>query len=265
MTACLHSSLFEGWVRHRRHAPVLHRFRYRLFMAYLDLDEIDELAERRWLFSAKRGVLAVFRRRDHLGPEAQPLREAVADLVEEQSGRRPSGPIRLLTQLACFGHRFNPVSFYYCFDPTGNQVEHVVAEINNTPWGEQFCYVLDVPKDKRLQEMRFGFAKRFHISPFLPMEHSYRWRFTPPEDRLAVHMTNIDADGQEAFDASLSLKRRPLTSPQLGLALLRFPLMTVQVMAAIYWQAFRLWSKRCPTFPHPGPRNHSRTRQMTAV
>ena len=265
MASLTHSCLYEGWVRHRRHLPVLHRFRYRLFMAYLDLDEIEERTSHRWPFATQPGAIAVFRRRDHLGPATQPLRESVADLVEERSGHRPAGPIRLLTHLAYFGHRFNPVSFYYCFDASGARVEHIVAEINNTPWGEQVCYVLDVPHDGRLQGTRFGFQKRFHVSPFMPMEHSYRWRFTPPEERVAVHMINVDTDGQEVFDASMSLTRKPLTTPRLGLALLRFPLMTVQVMVAIYWQAFRLWSKRCPYFPHPGPRKHHRTRQITTT
>ena len=253
MVGLRHSCLYEGWVRPRRHLPVLHRFRYRMFMAYLDLDEIETLTRAQWPLSTDGGLIAVFRRRDHLGPESQPLREAVADLVEEQLGERPQGPVRLLTHLAYFGHRFNPVSFYYCYDAAGERVEFVVAEINNTPWGEQHCYALAVPADGRLESPRFALEKRFHVSPFMPMEQSYRWRFTPPEERLAVHMISLDAEGQDVFDASLSLRRQPLTTARLGMALLRFPLMTVQVMAAIYWQAFRLWSKRCPYFPHPGP------------
>lgn len=251
MTVAMQSCLYEGWVRHRRRVPVLHRFRYRMFMACLDLDEIED-PPAALPITGDRGVLAVFRRRDHLGPSTQPLRQSVADLVEEQTGHRPAGPIRLLTHLAYFGHRFNPVSFYYCFDEAGARVKFVVAEINNTPWGEQHCYVLSVPAEGRLASTRFGLKKGFHVSPFMPMNQSYRWRFTPPQDRLAVHMVNVDANGQDVFDASLSLRRLPLTKVRLGLALLRFPLMTVQVMAAIYWQAFRLWSKRCPYFPHPG-------------
>ena len=237
MSAALQSCLYEGWVRHRRRTPVLHRFRYRMYMACLDLDEMESESARGPI-TRDRGVLAVFRRCD--------------DLVEAETGQRPDGPIRLLTHLACFGHRFNPVSFYYCFDSAGTVVKTVVAEINNTPWGEQHCYVLSVPSEGRLSTTRFGLKKDFHVSPFMPMDQSYRWRFTSPEDRLAVHMVNIDAQGQDLFDASLSLRRQPLTTMRLGLALLRFPLMTVQVMAAIYWQAFRLWSKRCPIFPHPG-------------
>lgn len=245
------SCLYEGWVRHRRFTPEAHEFRYRLFMLYLDLSELPELFRNRWLWSAggRRAAWAAFRRHEHTGPAQQPLDESVRDLVEARLGRRPAGPVRLLTHLAYGGHRFNPVSFYYCYDERGG-IDAVVAEINNTPWQEQHCYVLDVP-DGRLDHARFAFDKDFHVSPFMPMDHAYRWRFTTPDERLAVHMVNLDPGGETVFDASLRLERRPMTATSMARVLIRYPLMTVQVMAAIYWQAFRLWRKGCPYFPHP--------------
>lgn len=250
------SCIYEGSVRHRRFSPKTHSFRQRMFMMYLDLDELPELFRQRRLWSATQGAWAAFRRDDHLintSPDgvdspSKPLDETVRDLVHRRLGRRPEGPVRLLTHMAYGGHRFNPVSFYYCYDLLGG-IDAVVAEINNTPWQEQHCYVLDVP-DGRLDRARFEFDKTFHVSPFMPMDHKYRWRFTTPDQRLAVHMVNVSPAGEAVFDASLVLKRRELTTWSLGHMLLRYPLMTVNVTAAIYWQAFRLWRKGCPYFPH---------------
>jgi DUF1365 family protein len=130
----MHSAIYHGWLRHRRHAPSRHAFRYRLFLMYLDLAELDTVFRGRWLWSARRMALARFDRTDHLGDPDVPLDRAVRDLVESRGGRRPAGPIRLLTHLRYFGHCFNPVSFYYCFDAGDTRVETVVAEVNNTPW-----------------------------------------------------------------------------------------------------------------------------------
>jgi uncharacterized protein len=247
------SCIYEGTVRHRRFGPQEHSFRQSLFMMYLDLDELPALFRNRWFWSAGGGAWSTFRRKDHVGDARIPLDESIRNLVEERIGRRPLGPVRLLTHMAYGGHRFNPVSFYYCHRPDG-QIEAVVAEINNTPWEAQHCYVLDVP-DGRLERARFEFDKSFHVSPFLPMNHRYRWRFTRPDKRLAVHMINVNQQGESVFDASLVLARKQITSLSLARVLLRHPLMTVHVTAAIYWQAFRLWRKGCQYFPHP---KHSR-------
>ena len=143
----LASCAYRGQVRHRRLSPVPHDFRYSIFMMYLDLDEVDRVFDRRWLWSARRPALAWFRRADHFGDSRRPLRDCVADLVAQEAGRRPEGPIRLLTHLRYFGHCFNPVSFYFCYDPAGERIEAVVAEVHNTPWGERHCYVLDPEAD----------------------------------------------------------------------------------------------------------------------
>ena len=96
--------------------PTGHEFVYRLFMMYLDLDELDSVFRHRWFWSVKRPALARFRRENHLGDATVPLDTAVRDLVLAETGSRPQGPVRLLTNLSYFGYCFNPVSFYYCFD-----------------------------------------------------------------------------------------------------------------------------------------------------
>lgn len=246
------SALYLGWIRHRRFVPRPHRFRYPLFLSYLDLSELPGLYDGRWLWSARRPALAWFRRADYLGDPAVPLDTAVRDCIAAAMGTRPSGPIRLLTHLRFLGWRSNPVSFYYCFAPDGERLETIVAEITNTPWDERHAYVLPVDAAERVgvQVLRFGFDKAFHVSPFLPMDMQYDWRFTAPGRTLGVHMTNLRG-GVTAFDATLQLRRSPLTAANLARMLIRFPWVTARVSAAIYWQAARLWLRGMPFFPHP--------------
>jgi len=246
----MNSRIYKGWVRHRRVAPTQNRFRYRMFMLYLDLAELPALFDGTPFWSARRAAPARFKRSDYLGPKDLPLDQAVRDLVERRLGVRPSGPIRLLTHLRYFGYCMNPVSFYYCFDAAGRKLETIVAEITNTPWGERHQYVLPCTGPNRGTQ-RFEFDKDFHVSPFLPMAMQYHWFFNEPGDRLLVHMQNF-LDGGRMFDATLVLRRQPLTSSALVGLLAVYPLMTLKVVAAIHWQALRLWWKKTPFFPHPG-------------
>lgn len=259
ITPRMHSAVFEGIVRHRRFEPVDHALRYRMFMMYLDLDELGTVFKGagRLLWSAGRWNLACLLRKDHFGDRKTPLKQAVLDLVEQQSGERPAGPVRMLAHLRYFGYAMNPATFYYCFDATGQHVEAVVTEIHNTPWGERFCYVLPRSESKTppdADHLRFGFDKAFHVSPFMPMHHRYDWRFnTPPEavgGRLVVGMTNRD-DGRRVFDASLVMQRHALTSARLNLMLLKYPLMTARVVTGIYTNALKLRLKGAPIHDHP--------------
>lgn len=251
----MRSALYTGQVRHRRFAPCGHDFSYPLFMVWLDLDELDTVFGGRWFWSVGRPNLASFCRADYLGPPSQPLAESVRDRVQQATGVRPAGPIRLLTHLRYFGHCFNPVSFYYCFNVADTGVECIVAEITNTPWKERHAYVLplahSIAPDRA--QGRWEFDKAFHVSPFMPMDIHYDWRFSAPGDALAVHM-NCEREGVRVFDASLTLRRQPMTAASMAAVLLRFPLMTLRVVAAIHWQALRLWLKRVPVHTHPALR-----------
>lgn len=247
----MQSGIYSGQVSHSRRAPVLHSFRYGVYMLYLDLAELDTVFARRWFWSTRRPALARFRREHHVGDPAVPLDEAVKDLVLERTGRRPAGPVRLLTNLSWFGYVFNPISVYYCFDRGGTRLEAIVADVSNTPWGERCCYVLPAAAgraDGRI--LRFRTGKDMHVSPFMPMDVAYDWLLTVPGDDLVVRIANV-AGSERFFNATLALRRKEISGPSLAGVLLRYPAMTLRVIAGIYWQALRLWLRGAPLHPHP--------------
>jgi DUF1365 family protein len=144
------------------------------------------------------------------------------------------------------------LSVFYCFDAAGSQIEAVVAEVTNTPWGERYCYVLEADSARRSPgALQARTMKEFHVSPFMGMELAYDWSLGVPGERLRLVIANRERDGGLLFDAALALERREISGWSLARALLRYPLLTFQVVAAIYWQALRLWIKKVPFCSHP--------------
>ena len=247
-TEPLHSCLYTGSVRHRRFDAVGHAFTVRLYLAYLDLNELERAFARRWWWSARRPAPMRFRRRDYFGPPDQPLADCVRDAVAAKLGTRPTGAVRVLTNLRCFGYIFNPVSIYYCFD-RHEQLVAVLAEITNTPWRERHHYVIGASQPEQ-RVLRATFEKQFHVSPFQPMGQQYRWALSPPGERLAVHMQNHQ-DDHKTFDATLAVTRHAWTTRNLSKAIFLHPCMAAKATCIIYWHAFRLWCKRAPFYRHP--------------
>ncbi len=253
----MHSCIYEGTVSHRRHVPVKHQFQYRLFMVYLDLDEIPALVGKHALIKTTGRSLCAFCRSDHLFNPAIPLATEVRAIIQEQTGECSTGPIRMLTQLRYFGYYMSPINLFYCFDAAGNRVETVVAEVNNTPWNERHCYVLwSGNRRGRFNELTFEHPKTFHVSPFMDMDMQYGWRLTQPDTALKIHLANARNSTVE-FEAGMSLQRRSLDRPTLRCMFLRYPMMTAKICAAIYLQALKLWWKKCPAYTHPKKRNQS--------
>jgi len=245
------SAAYEGWVRHRRFEPVEHEFRYRLFLMYLDLEELPGVLDPYPLFSARRRALARFRREDFMGDPQRPLAECALEAVEEATGVRPDGPVRLLAGLRYFGHSFNPVSLYYCFDSAAERVEAVVADVQNIPWGERHPYVL-ARGERRGTVLGDELEKTLHVSPLMGMDQTYAFRAGEPGARLSVHIESRPRESSaKSFDATLNLRRRELSRGTLTGLLARYPAMSLQVVAKIYAQSLRLKLKGARYHPHP--------------
>lgn len=262
------SAIYEGWVRHRRFEPVEHSFRYRLFLMYLDLEELPGTLDPYPLWSARRAAPARFRRADFMGDPSRPLAECARDEVERASGQRPAGPVRLLANLRYLGHVFNPVSFYYCFDAADERVDAVVADVNNIPWGERHPYVL-TRGELRGRVLSGELDKALHVSPLMGMDQTYSLRAGEPGATLSVHIASqqvqrvsaptgpksvalgTGAGESKQFDATLSLRRRELSRSLLTRMLLQYPAMSLQVVAKIYAQSLRLKLRSADYFPHP--------------
>jgi DUF1365 family protein len=141
------------------------------------------------------------------------------------------------------------VSFFYCFDESENRLEHVLAEVTNTPWGERHAYVLSAT-DENDGPLTGSSTKELHVSPFMGMDHTYSWRVLEPAERLEVHIESIRAN-EIAFDATLAMRRQELTRATLTRSAFRYPFATLRVLALIYGHALRLKLKGVPVHPHP--------------
>lgn len=271
LSSIISGVVYEGEVKHQRFIPIQHAFRYRLFMLLLNLDKLDHVFNDFWLWSTKQPNLAYLKRSDHLGPENLNLKEAVSQFILNNTGYQIEGTVYLLTHLRYWGYCFNPVSFYYCFDKNHRYVEWIIAEINNTPWGERYCYLLkthhclfenkekdvNYVNDSRKQKdniYHFSFPKNFHISPLMPMNILHDWWINFPNDffndQLIIHMNNYAAE-KKMFTAHMSLAPQPITHTNMAKILINYPFMTGKIITAIYWQALCLKLKGAIFYSHP--------------
>ena len=245
------SYIYSGTIRHRRFEPFGHIFTYPLFMTYIDLNSIDSLFKKSWLWNIDKPALVSFMRNDYHGDSNISLDKSVRKTISEKIGFQVKGPIRLLTHLRYLGYCFNPVSFYYCFDENDSKVDVIMAEITNTPWNERHSYIINHRDTTgKSNNLIADLEKKLHVSPFWGMDHQYKWIFTQPNENLLVNMKNYK-NGENVFDATLNMKRSPFTKAGLIKQIAKFPFITIVVVFRIHWQAFKLWLKKAPFFIHP--------------
>lgn len=239
-------SVYVGHVMHLRLRPKAHKFRYGLFTLLLDLDRLPETAARlRWLSLNRRGALS-HRDADHGPRDGGPLRPWVEARLAEAGRPRPAR-IGLLAMPRVFGFAFNPLSVYFCWDAQG-RLESILYEVKNT-FGDQIPYVVAAEPGARMQ--RHAQGKEMFVSPFIGMDQTYRFETAEPGARLAIRIKQGDALGDELI-AAQSGDRAPLNDRVLARLLRRFPLVTFKVIAAIHWQALRLWLKGARFRRYPG-------------
>jgi DUF1365 family protein len=245
----MESALYFGTLRHRRFRPAWHEFAYPVFMAFLDIDRIPELMRVSPFSSYNRWNWVGFDDRDHFGDPRLPLRERLAADAARGGGELPDGPIFLLTNLRYLGYCFNPASFYYCYDRQG-RLQVMLAEVSNTFGDSQTYWLWQANEQPSASAKRYACPKVLHVSPFMKMELDYTFIFTPPGEQLVAHMNTLD-QGEIFFDATLNLEREPWSAPALHRALLRFPWMTLKVVAAIHLEALKLYFKKLRFYPSP--------------
>ncbi len=238
------SQLMVGQVKHRRFTPIEHSLNYPLFMPCIDLDELDLLCETVWGFGKQWWHWARFRREDYIG-EGE-LKQAVHQKVYEITGEKLSGKVLMVCHLRYMGLYFSPVNFYYLYDQQGTW-RYLLAEVSNTPWNERHYYAISA--DSGENKENWTHDKAFHVSPFNPIDQTYVWNIKAPSKRLFVHLA-CHRDDKE-FEATVAMTGQDFSSGSLLRQLIRTPVMTVKVLAGIYWHALKLWFKRAPIYDHP--------------
>jgi DUF1365 family protein len=235
---------------HARRAPVENVFRYGVCMFLLDLDELDELERRLALFSVDRPNVVTLRSRDHLGDPARSLKQNVVEWVSGRGIDLEGGRVLALTNLGVLGYVFNPVTFFWCYRGSGD-LACIVAEVNNT-YGESHPYLLSPAEELDAAGRRRAWAtdKRLHVSPFFSLDQGYTWIFSEPGAQVHARI-DVREKGARPFHATLTARRRELTNRSLAGALVRYPLMPLQVIGLIHWQALRLRLRGVNYLPKP--------------
>ncbi len=231
------SGLYPGVVTHARLRPRAHRLSYRIFMLLLDLDELPALDASLKLFGVDKLRLTSFSEADHLDGSRTTLKAQVSAHLAA-AGIVAGGAIRLLCMPRILGGAFNPLSVYFCHRPDG-ALAAILYEVNNT-FGERHSYLIPVASDGGT--VRHGTDKAFYVSPFMDMDLAYAFHITPPGDRVSVAIDVCD-EGGRVLAAAFSGARQPVTDANLWKAWLGHPWMTLGVMAAIHWEALKIWLK----------------------
>ena len=243
------SCLYAGTVMHRRLRPFRHQFRYGVYSLFVDLDELPELAGRTRLLAIDRPGLLSFQQRDHGAGDVGGLRAWAEALLRQNGVDIAGGSVRLLYFQRVLGYVFNPLSVFFCED-AGGRLAALIYQVNNT-FGDRHFYLYPVPTDApSAGPMRHACEKAFYVSPFIGMRSTYHFHTRLPDDRLALAIRQTVPEGGQLV-ATLSGRRRELRDGVLARLALSVPVAGIQVLAAIHWQALKLWLKGARYHPRP--------------
>jgi DUF1365 family protein len=233
---------------HARLRPVHHRFTYRVMSLLIDLDRLDEADRQSGLFGVNRAAPFSFHESDHGERKGTSLGDYVRGLAKERDIDLSAGRILLLCYPRVFGYVFNPLSIYFCYGSCG-KLALLIYEVRNT-FGEIHSYILPVEDAPAGDGIRQSQAKEFYVSPFMEMQTIYRFSISPPAQQVKVRIAQTDEHGP-IFAAAFSGRRRALTNRTLLTALVALPFLSFKVIAAIHWEAIRLWLKGVAYVPRP--------------
>jgi hypothetical protein len=245
------ASLYPGLVTHARMRPRAHRFAYRVFNLLIDLDRLAEADRLTPFFRIGRFSMLSFHPKDHGAQDGSDLAAHARGLLAAAGIAEPPARIVLLCYPRLLGFVFNPISVYFASDAAG-ELTGVIYEVRNT-FGDMHAYVAPVrPGELGEAGLRQERDKLFYVSPFMDMPMRYHFRLRPPDETVAVRILETDADGP-VLAALFHGHRRELTSATVVSQCLRFPLMTVKVVAGIHYEAAKLWLKGMRFFSRPKP------------
>jgi DUF1365 family protein len=243
------ATLYFGDVMHARLKPMGHRFSYRVMSLFIDLDRLDQANRLSILFGVNRAALYSFREADHGRRDGSSLRDFAQHCAAERGVDLTGGRVLLLCYPRLFGYTFNPLSVYFCYRADG-ELTLLIYEVRNT-FGDIHSYVLPVkPGERSDAGIRQQQDKLFYVSPFIEMAMRYHFRVTPPGDRVKLRILETDREGP-LLSATFSGRRHALNSATLLRAFATLPLVTFKIMAAIHWEAVRLWLKGARLVPRP--------------
>jgi uncharacterized protein len=243
------AALYFGEVMHARLKPMGHRFNYRVMSLLIDLDRLEEADRQCSLFAVNRAALYSFNEADHGERDGSPLRAYAQARADEHGIDLTGGRVLLLCYPRLLGYTFNPLSVYFCYRGDG-RLALLIYEVRNT-FGDIHAYILPVqPGHISDAGIRQQHDKQFYVSPFIDMAMRYHFRVSPPAESVRLRILETDREGP-LLAASFSGRRRALTTPALLRSVFSLPLVTLKIMAAIHWQALRLWLKGARLVPRP--------------